>query len=52
MARVRRTKRANNDLIAIWRYIAVDNPSAAAAQLSELERKFRLLSSFPRIGRK
>ncbi len=52
MLRVRRTKRANNDLIGIWRHIALDNPNAATGQLSELERKFRLLSFFPKIGRK
>ena len=52
MARVRRTKRANNDLIAIWRHIALDNPAAATAQLTEIERKLRLLSFFPKIGRK
>ena len=52
MARVRRTKRANNDLIAIWRHIALDNPAAATAQLIEIERKFLLLSFFPKIGRK
>jgi toxin ParE1/3/4 len=50
--KVRRTKRANDDLIAIWRHIALDNANAATAQLSELERKFRLLPFFPRIGRK
>ena len=52
MVKVRRTKRANNDLIAIWSHIALDNPNAATAQLSELEQKFRLLSFFPKIGRK
>ncbi len=52
MGKLRRTKRANTDLISIWRYIALDNPEAATAQLSEIERKFRLLSFFPKIGRK
>ncbi len=51
MIKVRRTKRANADLISIWRYVAQDNPEAATEQLLELERKFRLLSFFPKIGR-
>ena len=52
MANLRRTKRANQDLIGIWRHIAADNPTAATAQLTGIERKFRLLSFFPKIGRK
>jgi toxin ParE1/3/4 len=52
VAHVRRTKRANQDLFAIWRYIAADNPDAASAQLMEIDRKFTLLSFFPQIGQK
>jgi plasmid stabilization system protein ParE len=53
MARVRRTKRANQDfIIGIWRYIAQENPTAATNQLAEIERKFRLLAEFSQIGPK
>ncbi len=51
MAKVRRTKRANQDLISIWRHIALDNPEAATRQLTEIEQKFQLLAHFPKIGR-
>ena len=49
MRLVVRTRRANQDLIAIWRHISLDNPGAATGQLLEIERK--LLSHFPKIGR-
>jgi len=51
MGKVRRTKRANQDLISIWRFIALDNCDAATAQILEIERKFQLLAHFPKIGR-
>ncbi|MFO1103584.1 MAG: type II toxin-antitoxin system RelE/ParE family toxin [Methylocystis sp.] len=49
--RVIRTARAEEDLIEIWTYIARDNQNAADRTLDALERKTRLLGSYPQIGR-
>ncbi len=51
MRNIRRTKRANQDLAAIWRHIAQDNPEAASKQLDAIERKCLLLRQYPKIGR-
>jgi hypothetical protein len=37
--RLRRTARAEEDLIEIWTYIARDNPKAADRLLDQLDRK-------------
>ena len=50
MARVTRSRRVDEDLLAIAEYIAGDNPSAAVRWLDEIERTFRLLASYPTIG--
>jgi toxin ParE1/3/4 len=51
MRNIKRTKRANQDLISIWRYIAEDNPEAATKQLDAIEQKCQLLLRYPKIGR-
>ena len=50
MSRVTRSRRVEQDLLAIAEYIAADNPVAASRWLDEMERTFALLSSFPTIG--
>ena len=49
--RIVRTDRADEDLIDIWTYIALDNERAADRVLDVLERKTRLLANNPNIGR-
>ncbi|HEX5846715.1 MAG TPA: type II toxin-antitoxin system RelE/ParE family toxin [Rhodoplanes sp.] len=48
--RLRRTARAEEDLIDIWTYIARDNPSAADRLLDLLDEKSRSLARNPRLG--
>ncbi|MGH6836600.1 MAG: type II toxin-antitoxin system RelE/ParE family toxin [Methylocella sp.] len=49
--RIIRTARAEEDVIDIWTYIALDNEQAADRVLDALERKTRLLASTQNIGR-
>lgn len=51
MAFVRRTARAEDDLVDIWLYIAADNPDAADRLLEEIDRKCTLLAGNPLLGR-
>ena len=48
---IRRTAKAEEDLVDIWIYIARDNPDAADRLLEEIDRKFVLLAENPRLGR-
>lgn len=48
--RLRRTARAEQDLIDIWRYIARHNEPAANRLLDRIDEKCRLLVRFPEIG--
>ena len=50
MAVIKRTVQADEDLIAIWMYIAQDNPTAADKLLNQIEKKFHLLASNPYLG--
>src|SRR3972149_945939 len=50
MARVTRSRRVEEDFLAIAEYIAGDNPGAAARWLDEMERTFALLASYPSVG--
>jgi toxin ParE1/3/4 len=45
-----RSRLAEQDLLGIAEYNAVDNPSAAIRWLDEIERTFVLLASYPAIG--
>jgi toxin ParE1/3/4 len=49
--RIVRTARAEEDLIYIWQYIALDDELAADRVLVGLERKTSLLARHPNIGR-
>jgi toxin ParE1/3/4 len=48
--RLRRTARAEEDLIEIWTYIARDSPQAADRLLDILEDKSLLLAANPHLG--
>jgi toxin ParE1/3/4 len=48
--RLRRTARAEEDLIEIWAYIARDNPPAADRLLDLLDEKSRILAHDPKLG--
>lgn len=45
-----RSKQAEEDLIAIWGYIAHDNPAAADALLIAIDERCALLTQFPGMG--
>jgi toxin ParE1/3/4 len=46
----RRTAQAEDDLLALWCYIAAENPQAADRQLDRIEAGFRMLADHPDIG--
>lgn len=48
--KLRRTARAEEDLIEIWAYIARDNPKAADRLLDRLDRKSMTLAKTPYLG--
>jgi toxin ParE1/3/4 len=48
--RLRKTSVAEQDLIAIWDYIAKDNPNAADRFLKRFDKRFKQLQQFPLIG--
>ena len=50
MAVLGRTRRADRDLIDIWRYIVEHDPGAADRMLRALDAKMVLLSENPRLG--
>ncbi|MGN6584638.1 MAG: type II toxin-antitoxin system RelE/ParE family toxin [Rhizobiaceae bacterium] len=47
---VKRSERAEEDLIQIWSYIAQQNPRAADQLLDRLQQRWELLASQPRSG--
>ncbi len=49
-AKLRRTARAEEDLIEIWSHAARENPAAADRLLDRLDEKSRLLAGNPRLG--
>jgi toxin ParE1/3/4 len=51
LARVRRTRQADADLIDIWLAIAADDPAAADRMLDRLEQRCMALTRHPRLGR-
>jgi toxin ParE1/3/4 len=51
MARFRVSRRAVQDLDAIWYFIAKDSESAAGQQMDRLHSVFRALAAQPRMGR-
>lgn len=50
MRQVIRSAQFENDLIAIWRYIATDNPEAATRLLERIDSRVEMLSESPLIG--
>jgi len=50
MLRVLRTPLAEQDLAAIWSYIATDNVDAADRMIRRLDERFRLLLKDPNMG--
>ena len=50
MARIVRSPLAAEDLIELWAWIAVDDPSAADRMLDLIEAKLRLLAASPALG--
>jgi len=49
-SRLRRTARAEEDLVAIWAYIARENPQAADRLLDVLDEKSLSLARNPHLG--
>jgi toxin ParE1/3/4 len=47
---ISRTSRSEEDLIAIWRYIARDSEEAATRTLLEIDNKIELLARHPMLG--
>jgi toxin ParE1/3/4 len=50
MLRLIRSAQSEEDLIAVWRYIAADSPSAATRWLERIERRIQSLQSSPFLG--
>lgn len=49
-ARVLRTRRARQDLLDIWSYIARDDPAAADRLLDRIDEKCSVLAGNPQLG--
>jgi toxin ParE1/3/4 len=50
--RLRYTRRAELDLLEIWKYIARDRPMTADEVLRRLDRQCRLIRDVPEMGRR
>jgi toxin ParE1/3/4 len=50
MAEVTLTQQAREDLMAIWAYVADDNPSAADRVLDTLDARMMRLAEYPLLG--
>jgi toxin ParE1/3/4 len=50
MVRVWRSRRANDDLLNIWLYVAKDSVAAADRLIDTIDEKCRLLIDHPEIG--
>ncbi|HVW57049.1 MAG TPA: type II toxin-antitoxin system RelE/ParE family toxin [Rhizobiaceae bacterium] len=50
MVLIRRSARAEEDLIQIWSYLAQQNPRAADQLLDRLQQRWELLATQPRSG--
>ena len=51
MKKARLSDQAKEDLVAMWEYIAQDNPSAADRLLQKLVQQYRSLADNPGMGR-
>jgi toxin ParE1/3/4 len=45
-----RSAQSEEDLVAIWRYIAADNVTAATRLLERIDCRIQVLSKFPFVG--
>jgi toxin ParE1/3/4 len=45
-----RSAQSEEDLVAIWRYIAADNPAAATRLLERIDERIQMLATFPLLG--
>ncbi len=50
MARILRSLPATQDLLAIWEYIAEDDPGAASAMLGKIDKAVHMLADNPLVG--
>lgn len=50
MLKISFSKKAEEDLIDIWSYIAEDNPAAATRVLQSLNQRCELLADNPKLG--
>ena len=50
MTQIKRTSRAEEDLIEIWLHIAAHNPDAADGMLNEIDQACRTLGNNPLLG--
>lgn len=50
MPSVIRSAQSERDLVAIWRYIAEDNPTAAISLLEKLDARIDSLGNHPHMG--
>lgn len=50
MRPIRRSSHAEDDLIAIWLYVAKENEAAADRLLDRIEERWRQLAAFPFSG--
>ena len=50
MRRLVRSSQSEQDLIAIWEYIATDNPPAGTELLERIDRRIQSLATYPFIG--
>ena len=49
--KIRRTGLAESDLLAIWDYVAADNPAAADRLIRAFEELLQKTADFPELGR-
>ena len=45
-----RSAQFEQDLVAIWRHVAIDSPAAATRLLEKIDRRIESLARFPAIG--
>ena len=50
MLHVRRTSKAEQDILDIWRYVALDNIKSADAVLRRVDEVVHLLAAYPHLG--
>lgn len=50
MRRIIRSSQSEQDLIAVWRYVAAESHEAATRLLEQIDQRIQLLPEFPFIG--